>query len=123
MLELQFDQLATLFAAATLLFYPATIGLRTLREGGVLVLVSTSRSIDRGVEARRPEPTDLDAQWKRIADQIASSLDDSRAMISLQTRARREVDGTEYLLERLFEDVPLVASVCGGRSGHAEIYA
>lgn len=122
--ELQFDQFAALFAAAVLLFYPAAIGLRTLRENGTLAFVAASGSIDRGFRVVLPEPTDLDAQWKRIADQITSSIDDSCAMITLQARARRGVDGTEYLLERLFEDVPLVASLCGdGQSGSAEIHA
>jgi len=124
MSELQFDQFAALFAAVMFLLYPATIGLRTLRENGTLAFFVTSRGIDRGFRVELPEPTDLDAQWKRIADQITSSIDDSCATITLQARARREVDGTEYLLERLFEDVPMVASLCGGdRSGYAEIHA
>lgn len=120
--DLQIDQLATLLAAATLLFYPATISLRSLHDRGLLVRAPATLSAGQGFQMLMPEPTDLDAQWKRIADQITASIDESCAMVSLQTRALREVDGTEYLLERLFEDVPMIASLCGGQAGHADIH-
>ncbi len=122
MLELQIDQLATLFAAVILLFYPATISLRSLHDRGLLVSAPAALSSGPGFKILMPEPTDLDAQWKRIADQITASIDDSCAMVSLQTRALRELDGTEYLLERLFEDVPMIASLCSGQAGQAEIH-
>ena len=114
--ELQIDQLATLLAAATLLFYPATIGLRALNESGALSLVTSSSNVERGFNICMPEPTDLDTQWQQIADKITSSLEQSRQMMLLQDHAQRELDGSEYLLERLLEDIPMVADICAGRS-------